>query len=102
MTVLPEHIVHEHITRRLDRIERLILRVLIKENMLMSDIEDLKTALADLAAEAVGDLENVIAQLEAALSSNNTAALQALTQQAKDATAKLKTDMSALTAPPTA
>lgn len=65
----------------------------------MGAVEDLKAALNDLAAEAVGDLEALIARL-GSTPPDNTAAIQALTQQAKDTTAKLKQDMANLTGSP--
>lgn len=68
---------------------------------IMSAIDDLKAALNDLATEAVTDLEAVLAKI-ASLPPDDTAALQDLTTQAKETTAKLKSDMANLTGQPVA
>ena len=72
--------------------------ILANQGKTMAAIDDLKAAIASLVTEAVTDLESVIAKL-GTTPPDDTAALQALTQQASDATAKLKSDMAALTAP---
>lgn len=64
----------------------------------MSALDDLKTAMAALINEATTDLETVISRL-GQVAPDDTATLQALTQQANDAVAKLKADMAPLTAP---
>jgi predicted RecB family endonuclease len=69
------------------------------EKHIMSALDDLKAALTALVNEAVTDLEAVIAKL-AATPPDDTAAIQALTQQATDTTAKLKADMAAIAMPP--
>lgn len=69
------------------------------EHRIMSALDDLKAALTDLVNEAVTDLEALIAKL-AATPPDDTAAIQALTAQATDTTAKLKADMAAIATPP--
>lgn len=68
------------------------------EHRIMSALDDLKAALTTLVNEAVTDLEAVIAKI-AATPPDDTAAITALTQQATDATNKLKADMAALNPP---
>lgn len=65
---------------------------------IMSALDDLKAALAALIAEAVTDLESVIAKMGTPGTSD--ADLAALTQQANDATAKLKQDVANMTQQP--
>lgn len=71
----------------------------------MSQLDDLKAAIADLATEAITDLEAVLAKI-ASTPPDDSAALAALVQQARDATAKLRNDMATagivVTAPPPA
>lgn len=66
----------------------------------MSALEDLQTAMGTLINEAITDLELVLTKISTT-PPDNTAALQALTQQANDAIAKLKADMAPLTTPTT-
>jgi len=65
---------------------------------IMSALDDLKQTMSDLVNEATTDVETVIEKI-GSTPPDDTAALQALTQQGKDAIAKLKADMAAITTP---
>jgi len=65
---------------------------------IMSALDDLKQTMSDLINEATTDVETVIEKI-GSTPPDDTAALQALTQQGKDAIAKLKADMAAITTP---